>query len=199
MKIYCLDLWNTLVHSTGWNSAGRYEDLLVTSGAPREGVYPFVRDTLMTGQFSTYEEMVSLMLHHFNLTPTEAVRAELAARWTAENSGVAWLPEAEARLQALRELGHTVVLVTNTTRVGWEVTNQALALEPRFSRLFLSCDQGMAKPSDGVWQRLMAWFPTASPSDFVMIGDSHEDDLSVPPRFGWATIPAHEFRAGRLI
>ncbi len=189
VKVICFDLWNTLIRTT--QHTGGYESVLVRLGVKREEIYPWVRRRCMTGENVTYDEMVKKMFDHFFKDFTEnsakySNEIEEAKRlWRADNDSAMWFRGAQAVLRALREKEYFLVLLTNTTRMGW--VDGQLNISPFFHHTLLSCETYITKPDLRAWKMVMDLFPGLPARSFLMVGDS-EDDVTVPAQMGWRTI-----------
>ncbi|MBI2888407.1 MAG: HAD hydrolase-like protein [Candidatus Liptonbacteria bacterium] len=189
VKVICFDLWNTLIRTT--RQTGGYESVLVRLGVKREEIYPWVRRRCMTGENVTYDEMVKKMFDHFFKDFTEnpakySNEIEEAKRlWRADNDSAIWFKGAQAALRTLREKEYFLVLLTNTTWMGW--VDKQLNISPFFHHALLSCETHVTKPQPFAWENVMSLFPGVPPRSFLMVGDS-EDDVAVPAQMGWRTV-----------
>lgn len=186
--VIAFDLWNTLARSRHQRSRGYASDVYDGLGVTAQVAYPFVRDTLMTRETESYEEMVAAVIARFDLSVSDEARRAAVHRWRMENERVEWVPCARALLRSLRQRGRSLVLVTNITRPAWESIDARLEVSRRFDRVFLSCAHGMSKPDVHVWEAVESWYSGESPSSCVMIGDNEADDLLVPRGRGWRTM-----------
>ncbi|MBI2623562.1 MAG: HAD family hydrolase [Candidatus Liptonbacteria bacterium] len=189
VKVICFDLWNTLIRTT--KNTGGYESVLVRLGVKREEIYPWVRRRCMTGENVTYDEMVKKMFDHFFKDFTEnpakySNEIEEAKRlWREDNKSAMWFRGAQAALRELREKEYFLVLLTNTTWMGW--VDKKLKISPFFHHALLSCETHIIKPQPHAWKNVMDLFPGVPARSFLMVGDS-EDDVAVPAQMGWRTI-----------
>ncbi len=181
MRVICIDLWNTLIRSRDPSGAS-YEQALIDGGADQEAIYPFVRSELMTRALP-YSEMGSLLCAHLGITDA-LIGRKVVGLWELDNQASSWFPGALVKLKALSQLGK-LVLITNITEPGWKVVNARLRIEEQFDRLFLSYEQGCAKPDRRVWDTIEQWYPDAS--EFWMVGDRYDDDIQAPSMRGWKT------------
>ena len=187
--IWCFDLWFTLIKPLS-TITRTYADVLVEAGVSRNLIFPIVRDNFMTRRLS-YAELNEFVCSCFNITD-ERVLAKARERWIAENQNIRWIGNASYVLQKIHERGDLLVLITNTTEMGWRDANTILGIAPFFTQMFLSWEQGLAKPNPKVFTRVMSWFPNADPTQFVMVGDSETDDIENPSRLGWKTFLTNE-------
>lgn len=184
MRVICFDFWNTLARSLQGGGAS-YADVLARLGAKPEAIYPLVRDELMVGIFD-YEQMVEHLCSRLGLVATSSDIAEAVANWACDNERTAWFNGAVELLDALREQGDKLILITNITAPAWEAVNLQLNVTRRFDKCFLSCVAGFSKPDPRVWDCVERSYPNAR--EYWMIGDNEADDLVLPPSMGWKTI-----------
>lgn len=193
-RVVCFDLFHTLITPVASGGAS-YEDVLVRLGAPRERIYPFVRENLMTSACSI-EEMVALLFTQFGFHPMRHAEAfaEAVNGWKSDND-CAWISGAAELLKELRAVpGMALCLVSNATMPGWRAVDTRLSVGGRFHALHLSWEQGVAKPHPACWfvllDRLEVEMGCISPDRCWMIGDNQTDDLDPPARMGWNTFLA---------
>lgn len=184
-NVVCFDLWDTLIQATNSRDAS-YEEVLVELGVPQKEIYPFVRDYLMTKGY-TYEEMVDSLFNHFDITGRTERRQEAALCWEKDNKQAEWCEGALDLLQSIRSNNNILVLITNSTKPAWKTVDKKLKISSMFARVFLSWEQGVAKPNPRVWQKIESWFSGIIKPTFWMIGDNERDDLSIPKERGWQT------------
>ncbi|KKP59257.1 MAG: hypothetical protein UR53_C0004G0010 [Candidatus Magasanikbacteria bacterium GW2011_GWC2_34_16] len=161
-----------------------YEDVLVQLGVDRKLIYPVVRDCLMTGKFS-YRTMVDFLFDHFQIIGCVSERRKATNCWERDNQSARWFTRATELVARLRQEGNNLVLVSNISTPAWDTVGAMLEINTKFDRLFLSFQEGMAKPNKQVWQTVESWFPQSK--EFWMIGDNNDDDLVVPRAMGWQT------------
>lgn len=189
-KVVCFDLFHTLVLPIAGSGAS-YADILVKLGAPREQIYPIVRNQLMITDKSI-EEMVQHLFETFgiSLEKNEKDYADAVAGWKADNQ-CKWMDGALELIEQLRSDPTTAVcLISNVTRPAWEMVNHQLLLADRFDAMHLSWQHGVAKPDIYCWKQILQQLgmDTVSPDACWMIGDNQTDDLDPPASMGWKTI-----------
>ena len=165
-----------------------YESVLIEHGVPASEIFPFVRDNLMTRKM-TYAEMAKALFNHFAIRPTSNDLAKVTELWATDNKKAALIPGALETIRALRKQGRIVVLVTNSTAPGWNAVSH---LRREFDYVYVSSDQGYAKPDTRVWEMIESWFPAVVREEFAMVGDQEIDDLAIPRQRGWGAISANE-------
>ena len=112
---------------------------------------------------------------------------KVAELWSAENNAVMWLSEVKGLLLELRHAPNTeLVLITNTTGMGWADVNNLLCIRKDFNRVYISAKERAAKPDLYVWETVQRWYPEAQ--EFWMIGNDPIIDIAVPHAMGWKTI-----------
>lgn len=184
-KVWCFDLWFTLIEPESFEG-GTYQDVLVEAGVNRKAIFPFVRDFCMTRRYS-YFEIANLVCANFCVTD-EGVIEKVRNAWKVENQKVHWIGNAQKILGSIAKTGDPLILITNTTFVGWQDVDQLLGVAHHFSKLFLSWEQKLTKPNPKVFNRVMSWFPEVTADHFIMIGDNFEHDLAIPKKLGWKTL-----------
>ena len=213
--VFCFDLFNTLVYEkdTGIMEVGHeitvtipdYLDYFVEQyGAKyqltKADVYSYVRDKLMTMQCESFEEMTQLLYAHFipneecmtRKKDSHANNVEWA--WRARSGSAEWMDiSIPFKLKLLKSLGHKLVLITNCTYPAWQKVSKFGSL---FDKCFVSSVEGISKPDVRTWEIVESWFPEFPRNKFVMIGDNEVDDLAVPTKRGWETLPANEIAYG---
>lgn len=185
-RVICFDLWNTLVYSA---TGRKYDDVLSRLGIDKKDIYQFVSRCLMTRRLD-YEQMIRELLEYFKIANGNGLGKTLQRVWQEDNNSSVLAPGARNILRFLKKSGFELVLVTNTTLPGWEEVDSRLHLAGEFDRLFLSCDQNLAKPDPKVWEIIQSWYPGVSKENFWMVGDGI-DDITVPNELGWNTIQIH--------
>ena len=93
---------------------------------------------------------------------------------------------ARETLEALVKGGHRVALVTNASvspRNMIEVALGRVGLREPVSEIFCYSDIGARKDSDEFWRAVLERLDT-DPAEVAMIGDSVEQDVVAPRRFG---------------
>lgn len=188
-KVWCFDLWNTLIESVP-SLAPSYEDVLVREGVNRQAIFPFVRDYCMIKRL-TYLEFARFISAYFCIAD-ERIHAEIIQALRHENEHVRWIGHAQEILKDIREQECQLVLITNSTQMGWKAADEALGLSREFSNVFLSWERKCAKPNVKVFRTVMSWFPGVAPNRFIMVGDSEEHDLAPARKLGWKTFLAKE-------
>jgi|GEM_PF-6298831 len=184
VRIWCFDLWNTLVKTKAGIQS--YEDVLVQVGVNREIIFPFVRGYCMTKRMSNFE-FATHLCGRFNISDVATFK-KIVDTLRFENASVEWIGKAQEVLQSLRSDGKEIVLITNSTYPGWVAANSALEISKFFSRTYLSWEQKCSKPRTQIFLDVMRWYPWAQPNQFVMVGDSEESDIAIPRKLGWETI-----------
>lgn len=183
-KVICFDLWGTLLYSRSCKASG-YEDVFIRLGVPKKDIYPFVRQ-LMAGTMYNYKQIVHCLFKHFGLEDNHGAMQEALRLWQEENRDIAWLNGAQESLERIRDECTQLVLITNITTPTWHTVLEMFGLKDIFDHTFASCEWGLAKPNPMVWQIVKSWYPDIS--EFWMIGDTPEDDITVPRSMGWKTI-----------
>ncbi len=86
---------------------------------------------------------------------------------------IAVRPEVREFLQAVRDAGKRIVLVTNAHPASLSLKMKITALDTYFDRMIISHDIGMAKEHDGFWERLHEIEPF-EPTQTLLIDDNLE-------------------------
>ncbi len=185
--VVCFDLWNTLIATSNPRS---YTDILVDAGFDAAEIFQFVRDYMMVRPF-TYDELFKILLKRFWVDTK--LGKEIESAWRRDNETAQWIPGALSKLKKLSRVS-SLVLISNVSSAGWEVVDRRLKIGEKFDRLFLSFEQRVNKPQEEVWQKVEQWYGDMPANQFVMVGDSVADDLTVPKKRGWQTYLAGNTR-----
>lgn len=192
--VVCIDLWDTLAITP---PKFNFLELLINAGVSRKEVYSFVRDSIMTRRYTSYERMVDIVFKHFSLSNYKEEYRSMIHQWKSENQNPYYFSRAHAFLKELRK-DATLVLVTNVSYLAWSEVKKKLKIQEYFDRIFLSWEQGIAKPNPAVWRRIQKWFPKTNPDHFWMIGNNWADDLAVPNARGWRVLQIQDGKFPRV-
>lgn len=82
---------------------------------------------------------------------------------------------------------YELFLCSDTTGAA-KVVVKKLKLEKYFSKMLFSCDVGFLKSEKGFWIQFLSIVQSASPNEFIVIGDNPRPDVYWPKRLGMYTI-----------
>lgn len=113
--------------------------------------------------------------------------AELLARYRAHVPDVALAPDVRATLEALRERGATLGMITDGRSLTQRNKIRALGLDAFFDdvNIVISEEFGSEKPCSRNYKFFAEKFPGA---DFCYVGDNPAKDFVAPNALGWRTI-----------
>jgi putative hydrolase of the HAD superfamily len=96
---------------------------------------------------------------------------------------ITMFPGAKETLEALKQRGIRLALMTNGDAVGQNAKIDRFQLRPYFEHVFVEGEVGFGKPDPRVY-RLALQTMQVSPQEVWMIGDNLEWDVGTPQKFG---------------
>jgi putative hydrolase of the HAD superfamily len=113
--------------------------------------------------------------------------ARMRHEWAS--SGIAFRPDAEATVSALRERGHMLGLITvcsEDSAVAWN----ASSLARRFDAAVFSCYEGIRKPDPRIYRTACERLGV-DPGECLFVGDGANDELPGAEAVGMAAVQLH--------
>jgi putative hydrolase of the HAD superfamily len=185
-------------HRAGLRALGREdpEELAQLSAHFRERYLPLLHapDTLEEVE---YPGLVRELLEHFDIPAgDEAVEAYLRAEHEAWDPAMQVASTSVALLEALRNRGLRLGLVSNATDPGWllrtDLERQGLA--SYLDAIVFSSEVGKRKPHPAIYERALSAL-AAPPKRTLFVGDRLVEDVRGPAELGMTTVQALWFRA----
>ncbi len=127
----------------------------------------------------------------------EAAPADALAHAYRETYAAHWhpVPGALALLDAVRDDGHAIVIVTNNGVAEQQLKLARCGFDARVDAMVTSEEAGVSKPNRGIFERALAR-AAASPAEAVMLGDAWAADVEGAK--GAGVTPVWFNRGGRL-
>jgi putative hydrolase of the HAD superfamily len=185
-------------HRAGLRALGRDDpdELAQLSAHFRERYLPLLHapDTLEEVE---YPGLVRELLEHFGIPARDAdVEAYLRAEHEAWDPAMQVASTSVALLEALRNRGLRLGLVSNATDPGWllraDLERQGLA--SYLDAIVFSSEVGKRKPHPAIYERALSEL-AAPPERTLFVGDRLVEDVRGPAELGMTTVQAIWFRA----
>ena len=176
------DLYGTLVKaSTRPFSRGVPSAL----GISRRPWIELLRSGLVTRSFDDSAAFAAYVAEHLAPGQVEAATATCLALIDAECAAVDAIPGAPSLLAFLKRRGIKLGVVSNLASP-FKAPVATLGLGETFDTLAYSCDEGLAKPEPGIYQRALARLDV-QPAAALFVGDNQLNDVQTPASLGMRT------------
>ena len=190
IKAVIFDMYETLI--THYNSPLYFgAEMAIDAGIPKEDFYHLWRglDYERTIGKLTLEELLEQILRE-NDCYSEALLNKLVAKRVAikEECFKHLHTEIIPMLSQLKERGLLVGLISNCYAEEAKVIRES-ELFPVFDRVYLSCEQGVAKPDVEIFERCMRDLDV-KPEECLYIGDGGSRELETATALGMKAVQA---------
>ena len=193
MKAVIFDMFETLVTL---HSVPRYfgRNIAADLGADIDEFYPLWHETeeaRSKGKMD-FEESLYWIGERTHYAHPERIRSAVEKRHAFKTES---LQKVEYRivslLRELKERGYKVALISNCFLEEAEAI-RASVLAPFFDVMLLSCEVGMQKPEQGIFEKCLAELAVA-PEECLYVGDGGSQELETARSFGMKTLQAGWF------
>ncbi|MBM7842669.1 MULTISPECIES: HAD family hydrolase [Herpetosiphon] len=140
----------------------------------------------MVGTYRQAEEIVDQTLSYLGITVTPEVHATLTKQRLEFFSTLRVYPDTIPTLQALRDRGHQIALVTNCSAETIPMM-EPMGLLNLFDAIAYSCDVRSAKPEPGIYQHAIDALGV-DPREVVYVGDGDTQEHAGAAKFGMTTV-----------
>lgn len=190
IKAVIFDMYETLI--THYNSPLYFgADMAKDAGIPEEKFFPLWRglDHDRTIGKLKLEELLERILRENNCYSEELFNELVAKRVATKEDCFKHLhTEIMPMLSKLKEKGVFVGLISNCYFEEADVIRKS-ELFPFFDKVYLSCEQGVAKPDKEIFRRCMNGF-NVKPEECLYIGDGGSQELETARALGMRAVQA---------
>ena len=190
IRAVIFDMYETLI--THYNSPLYFgAEMAQDAGIPKEKFYPLWRglDHERTIGKLTLEELLERILRENGCYAEELLNTLVAKRIAAKEECFKHLhTEIIPMLSKLKESGLLVGLISNCYAEEARVIRES-ELFPFFDKVYLSCEQGVAKPDVEIFERCMRDFEVKS-EECLYIGDGGSRELETATALGMKAVQA---------
>ncbi len=184
------DFYDTIAYrdfeeSDRWRQ--RIADLLGVDIDHMNSIWKRDRDLRMRGEIATLTEHLERMLPELGVAPDPQLIEQVSQlEFDGQRAAVHFYPEAPAVLRALRESGHLLGLLSNTSDAA-QAPLESLAVRQYFDSVVLSHEVGMLKPEPEIFLRQCSELGVP-PSACVFVADGGFGELDAAHALGMRTI-----------
>lgn len=190
IKAFLIDLFDTLVFIKESEYRSWRSEMADFLHAPHDKFlevwWEYTTDRFL-GKIENVPEMIGIMASRFNVTLSKDEIEQISKRELEKLVEISNLyPGTKETLDKMRQDGFLLALVSNASS-GVRNIIQALDIERCFDAIILSCEVGVAKPDEKIYEIAMAQL-SVSPSECIFIGDGACQELDGANRAGIKTI-----------
>ena len=192
IKAVIFDMYETLI--THYGSPVYFgEEMARDAGIPKEKFYVHWRNASYDHQRTigkmTFEKLLEFILRENHCYSETLLELLVKKRISAKKECFEHLHnEIIPLLTSLREKGVFIGVISNCYLEEAEVIRKSI-LFPYFDKVFLSCEQGTAKPDKEIFLRCMKAFEV-SPEDCLYVGDGGSCELETARDLGMNAVQA---------
>ncbi|MBR6789812.1 MAG: HAD-IA family hydrolase [Oscillospiraceae bacterium] len=191
IKAVVFDMYETLI--THYQSPLYFgAEMAADAGIPKEDFFRLWRDPDIDRARTVGEMTLDELLRRIfaeNGSPDSLVGTLIARRTAAKEECFRHLhEEILPLLNALRERGVLIALISNCYEEEAKVIRKSL-LMPFFDRVYLSCEQGVAKPDEEIFLRCMRDL-SVRPEECLYVGDGGSFELETAGKLGMRPVQA---------
>lgn len=181
-KVICFDLWKTLAYEP-YSSEDYFELALkkYPKKITKEKLVKLIDEIPMKSNFSL-EKSVRLMLAKFGIFDRK-LSNQIMKRWQYSCDKAELFFDVLPVLRKLQKI-YYLVLITNTSKYGWNSINRKFKLSRYFDLVVKSFELGYVKPEAEMFEFVEKKLKISG-SNILMIGDSLENDILPAKKRGW--------------